>query len=216
MSRNDNRNYKFSLESESNREEYSLIAKWVKDNSKVIDLGCGDGSLLKMLQNLKRAKAEGIEISQSGVESCLNKGVKAKQGRIDEELSYKDNQFDTAICNVTIQMVEYPEVLLSEMIRISKNQIVTFPNFAFVLNRLDMLLRGRMPKVMIPGYEWYSTGHVHQLSINDFKEFCVENNINIIDAQHIFPRQIYFLKDTFMKPFPNLFASTAVFFLGEI
>ena len=209
---NDNRSYKFSINSISQRDEYPLIKQWIKSRSKAIDLGCGDGSLLAELKS-KGVQVEGVEISESGVKSSMKKGLRVKQGRIDTKLEYPDKSFDYSICNVTIQMVMYPEILLSEMVRISRKQILTFPNFAFILNRTDLLFNGRMPQVMIPGYKWYSTGHIHQLSINDFKSLCEEKQYKIIDEKHIFPKQLYFIKEGVMKPFPNLFASTGVFLL---
>jgi len=182
---NDNRKYKFTPESVAHRDEYPIIANLIKKGSKVIDLGCGDGSLLKLLKETKETKGLGIEISKSGVVSSLAKKIKAVQGRIDVKLPYRDKEFDYAICNVTLQMVMYPEVLLSEMHRISRYQIVTFPNFAFILNRYELLIKGQMPRTMIPGYDWYSTGHIHQLSIKDYRRFCKTNKFTIAREAHI-------------------------------
>lgn len=211
MQKNDNRNYKFGKNSSSDRGEYPLIEKWIKQNSSVIDLGAGDGSLLKRLLINKHIQPYGIEISKSGINSASEKGIELEQGRIDVKLPYKNKQFDYAICNVTIQMVMYPEILLKEMHRISKQQIVTFPNFAFILNRLELLFKGRMPQTMIPGYEWYSTGHIHQLSINDYREFCLNNHIQIKSENHIFPQSLFGSTKVVLRNYPNLFASTAVF-----
>ena len=211
MKKNDNRNYKFAIKSESNRGEYTAIIKLIKKKSSVLDLGAGDGSLLKQLVIKKHILPSGIEITSSGVVSAKTKGINLKKGRIDTILSYKNNEFDYAICNVTLQMVMYPEILLTEMHRISKYQIVTFPNFAFVLNRLELLLKGRMPKTMIPGYDWYSTGHIHQLSIQDFRNFCEINKIAIIQEEHIFPNSLFGSTKVVLKQYPNIFASTAIF-----
>lgn len=207
---NDNRNYKFAVNSMIQRDEYEIITELIPEGKSVIDLGCGDGSLLKLLKQ-KNIKGEGIEISSSGVLSARKKGLKVSRGRIDVPLKYKDKKFDYAICNVTLQMVMYPEVLIREMKRISKKQIITFPNFAFILNRLDLLINGRMPKFMIPGYEWYSTGHIHQLSIKDFRKMCDAENLQILDEKHIFPKRVVFFSQFFLRFFPNLFASTAIF-----
>lgn len=209
---NDNRRYRFSPNSIAKRDEYQVIADLiVKPRAKVIDLGSGDGSLLLLLKNSKQVRGEGIEITQSGVKVSLGKGLKVRRGKIDTLLPYKDKQFDYAVCNVTLQMVMYPEILLREMQRISQYQIITFPNFAFILNRLELLLKGRMPKTMIPGYDWYSTGHIHQLSIQDFLDFCLANKVHILQESHIFPRSLFGSTKLVFKNYPNIFASTAIF-----
>lgn len=211
---NDNRSYKFSPDSIAKREEYPIIANWIPKGSKVVDLGSGDGSLLALLKQ-KGVIGEGIEIAASGVQATRRKGIKARQGRIDVNLPYKDKQFDFAICNVTVQMVMYPEVLLLEMKRIAKKQIVTFPNFAFILNRVDLMLAGKMPKTMIPGYKWYSTGHIHQLSLQDYLDFCAEHGLRVLDTHHIGPDVLKFglinFPRSILKKYPNVFASTAIF-----
>lgn len=211
---NDNRSYDYSSCEVEERVEYGFICNSIKPGSKVIDLGCGNGSLLVRLIQEKNVLAKGVEISKSGVEVCRNKGLDVLEGRIDVRLPFADNEFDYSICNVTIQMVTYPEVLIFEMKRISRFQIVSFPNFAFYKNRLDLLLFGRMPKPMLFGYKWYSTGHIHQLAVNDFFEimddvgglrvassFCDETNSSI--------------KKYLMKKFPNLFQVLIMFLLEK-
>lgn len=207
---NDNRRYHFSLDSVSRRGEYPYILEWVKPKSKVIDLGCGDGSLLDLLRQ-KKVKGEGIEVSPSGVKSARAKGLSVKQGRIDVKLPYGDKVFDVAVCNVTVQMVAFPDVLLSEMRRIAKRQIVTFPNFGFGMNRFDMLMFGRMPHPMLFGYTWLSTGHVHQLSIADYKQYCRDNNLTILDQKFIIPTRLPDSLKGILGLWPNFFATTALF-----
>lgn len=209
---NDNRNYNYSADSISKREEFDVIVNWVKKGSRVIDLGSGDGTLLKLLKGKNKVKPLGLEITKSGVVSANKKGIKSTVGPIDVKLPFKDKEFDYAICTVTLQMVMYPEVLLGEMKRISKYQIITFPNFAFLLNRLDLLVNGVMPRFMIPSYKWYSTGHIHQLTIRDFKNFCQENKIEIIKTAHIGPQRFLKLPSKLLvKLFPNLFATLGIF-----
>lgn len=209
---NDNRNYKYSESSISKREEYICILKWIKDGSSVIDLGSGDGTLLKILKDRKKIKELGVEISSSGVKAAKKKGVKSIVGKIDTKLPFKDNEFDYAICNVTLQMVMYPEILISEMKRISKKQIITFPNFAFILNRFDLLVNGVMPRFMIPTYRWYSTGHIHQLSIKDFINFCSNNKIEILKTAHLGPGRFLAIPSKILvRYFPNTFATLGVF-----
>ena len=165
------------------RPEYKTIIDWVEKGSNVIDLGCGDYELLRLL-----------DVSGEGMDKRYGSLIDKKENYAN----IKDKQFDYAICNATLQMVEYPEVLLSEMKRISKKQIISFPNFAKWNNRLELLFKGRMPRRMLCGYEWYSTGHLHQLSIKDFISYVGKDKI---------------LRKEFLpnRPFPNLTAHTAIY-----
>lgn len=190
--------------------EYPIIVDWIPKSSKVIDLGCGDGTLLSLLGE-KEVRGEGVDISITGIEAAKKKNLKVMQGRIDVPLKYEDKSFDFAICSVTLQMVMYPEILISEMKRIADRQIISFPNFAFILNRLELLLRGRMPKFMISGYNWYSTGHIHQLSVLDFQDFAQIHDLEIIKNKYFLPKPIPNLLKNGLKLFPNLFATTALF-----
>lgn len=212
---NDNRNYDYTgIESEV-RKEYEVIEGFIDTPSSIIDLGCGNGSLLhSLMQKGKCTRAVGLEISESGVEISKKKGIDARLGRIDETLPFADEEFDLSVCNVTIQMVMYPEVLLKEMKRISKKQIVSFPNFGFYRNRLDMLLHGRMPKPCMFGYSWYSTGHIHQLSISDFKELVERvGGLEIEKFSTVFSNNSF--KDTLTGMFPNLFSLLPLFLLRK-
>lgn len=206
----DNRNYVWDNEEISQRSEYSYIERWIPNSTKVIDLGCGNGSLLENLKEKKDASEFGIEISESGVAICKKKGLNVRQGRIDVELNdVSNNSFDFAICNVTIQMVMYPEITLKEMKRIARYQIVSFPNFAFLPNRLELLIKGRMPRRLLYGYNWYNTGHIHQLSIKDFKETI--SSLGLVIKESVYLGRFWKLKYIF----PNLFASEAIFILEK-
>jgi methionine biosynthesis protein MetW len=211
---NDNRNYKYNINSTTVRGEFSVIAGFIEKGSSIIDLASGDGTFLKKVKDEKGVKGIGIEITKSGIISAGKKGIKTIQGRIDTKLPFKNKEFDYAICNTTIQMVMYPEILIKEMVRISKKQIITFPNFAFLTNRIEMVAKGRMPTAMLFGYQWYSTGEIHQLSINDFISFCSGNNIRIIKTAHIGPEHILHLPQSILKKYPNLFASMGVFVIA--
>lgn len=212
---NDNRNYDYSGVESEERREYAVIESFIEGTASLIDLGCGNGSLLHLLvQKGKCGRAVGIEISESGVEISKKKGIDARLGRIDEPLPFADEEFDYAVCNVTIQMVMYPEILLREMKRISKKQIISFPNFGFYKNRIDLLMKGRMPKPVLFGYSWYSTGHIHQLSIADFKEIVDHTGgLEIEKFSTVWPGGS--LKDTLTGMFPNLFCLLPVFLLRK-
>lgn len=181
----DNREYDYSLHPEQSRAEYPVIADWVPEGARVIDLGCGNGSLLALLKREKRVTELGLESAPSGVEQCRRKGLNVREGRIDVPLrEIAADAFDVAICNVTLQMVQYPEVLMREMSRVAPVAIVSFPNFAFLRNRLDLLFRGRMPRPMLYGYGWYDTGHIHQLSVRDFRDLCRDVGWRIAEARY--------------------------------
>lgn len=212
---NDNRNYNYSGFEDPQRNDYKYIVELVKKNSRIIDLGCGNGSLMQILKDHKNCYVKGMEISKSGVEICRKKGLDAILGRIDEFLPFKENEFDYSICHITIQMVMYPEILLKEMKRISKYQIISFPNFAFYKNRIELLIKGRMPRKMLFGYTWYNTGHIHQLSIIDFEELVKTiGGLKVIYKS--FVRTDSTLKNFFMKLFPNLFQQVAVIKMTKI
>ena len=209
----DNRAYEYPAKETQYREEYPIIRDWISDGSNIIDFGCGDGSLLKILGRERNVTAIGYDISESGIQSCKEKGVAAICDRIDKvhpELT--DNSFDYAICNVTLQMVNYPEVLLEEMFRVSTWQIISFPNFAYYKNRVDMALRGRMPTPMLFGYQWFSTGHIHQFSIQDFRNFVAASPNTVVEDEHHIGSNRPVLKGM-VRAFPNMLSKIAIFLL---
>lgn len=204
----DNRAYVWGKDEVSRRPEYEWIERWIAPGSRVIDLGCGDGSLLQRLKGSRGIEARGVELSPSGVEACRAKGLRVTLGSIDAPLDdVPDDAFDYAVCNVTLQMVMRPEVLLREMRRVAPRQIVSFPNFAYLVNRLELLLHGRMPRRLLYGYRWYDTGHIHQLSIDDFRETIRPLGLSVEDAKFLGPL------GPLARLAPNLWAHEAIFLL---
>lgn len=164
---------------------YDLIIDEITTGSRVLDLGCGNGELLHILQEKKKAIPYGVEISEEGVFQCVEKGLYCYQGDIDEGLAdYRDNSFDYVILNQTLQITKRPAYVLCEMMRISKNAIVSFPNFGYLKTRMQLLAKGTMPKNVLLPYEWYETPNIHLLTIRDFQNFCETNGFPVKKEHH--------------------------------
>ena len=156
------------------RIDHLLISEMVKANSRVIDIGCGDGALLRLLADTKGADARGIEISPEGVSECMAQGLSVIQGDADRDLvDYPDRSFDYAILSETIQAVQSPRHVIEQLLRIADRAIVSFPNFGHWYVRMDLLLNGRMPVTDNMPNEWYETPNIHLCTIRDFEDLCV-------------------------------------------
>lgn len=164
-----------------NQEDFNLIEKLVKENCRILDLGCGGGELLDFLTHKKRAKVLGIEKNIIGVLDCLENDVPVIQRDLDDsELSdLKEGSFDYAIINRTIQEIRDPVALLNELLRIAKKVIVSFPNFGHWSARGSLMLHGRMPKSKELPYEWYNTPNIRLLTIKDFYTLCNKEGFSI-------------------------------------
>jgi methionine biosynthesis protein MetW len=195
--------------------EHKLLIGLIEKGSHVLDLGCGEGDLLLALKVLKGVRAEGIELSEACIQACVAKGLfSVNQGDLDEGLAdYPDKSVDYVISTNTIQVLHRPRVLIREMARVGKRCIVSFPNFAHWQVRLQLILRGRMPKTGKLPYEWHETLNIHLTTINDFRSFCHDAGLKIL-------REIPFRtsasgKCTEVRLLPNLRADAAIFILEE-
>ncbi|HON77112.1 MAG TPA: methionine biosynthesis protein MetW [Spirochaetota bacterium] len=152
---------------------YDLIINEIPERSRVLDLGCGNGKLLEELQTTRQVDGYGVEISAEGVSMCLEKGLYCYQGDIDDGLAdYRDNSFDYVILNQTLQHTKRPRFVLQEIMRICRNTIISFPNFGHYTMRLQLLLKGRMPKNSLLPYDWYNSPNIHLFTIEDFQDYC--------------------------------------------
>ena len=197
---------------EGARIDHSVILDLIPAGTKVLDLGCGDGSLLVKLVRQKGVTGRGIEISEEGVRACIAKGLTVMQGDIDKGLrDYPDGSFDYVVLNQTLQAVKKPDVVLSEMLRVGKKGIVGFPNFAYWKMRAYLFTFGRMPKTEFLPFEWYDTPNIHFCSVLDFTEYCAKNGVTI-------EKTVYLSTDRGGRVLrgvrPNLFAENAVFLLS--
>lgn len=163
------------------RHDLCRIGEMVAPGSRVLDLGCGDGALLKYLQEALQVTGYGLEIDDDNVALCVKAGVNVIQTDLDAGLSdFDDNTFDYVIMTQTLQAVHYPDRLLDEMLRVGRAGIVTFPNFAHWKNRLQLLLGGQMPMSRILPNPWYSTPNIHLCTVKDFEKLCGERGIRIL------------------------------------
>jgi homoserine O-acetyltransferase len=162
-------------------EDFDFIGSLVKENSKVLDLGCGNGELLDFLNKKKHVEVLGIERNFKSIMDCLENDVPVIQRDLDESgiRDFKDGSFDYAIINRTIQEIRDPVALLNELLRVAKRAIVTFPNFGHWTTRGSLMLHGRMPKSKELPYEWYDTPNIRLLTVKDFHTLCDKEGLKI-------------------------------------
>jgi methionine biosynthesis protein MetW len=162
------------------RPDLRLIADMIEPESRVLDIGCGDGALLAYLAREKGVDARGMELSQAGVNACVRHGLSVIQGDADRDLdAFPVGAFDVAVLSQTLQATREPRHVLETLIRIGKRAIVSFPNFGFWRIRLSLLWRGRMPVSELLHNPWYDTPNIHLCTIRDFVALCDEIGVNI-------------------------------------
>jgi methionine biosynthesis protein MetW len=197
------------------RFDLQIIASWIEPGSRVIDLGCGEGELLKYLINHKDVTGNGIESNESRVAQCIEKGLSVLQGDINEEvLDYPDNTFDYVILSQTLQQVYEPDTMIRSLLRIGKKGIVSFPNFSHWRCRLQLLSSGYAPVTRQLPYEWYNTPNIRVITIKDFRKFIREVGFNILKEVAINTQS----ENRYGKAitiFPNLRATYGIFLIGN-
>lgn len=169
--------------SETNNLRYdlSVIASWIEPESKVLDLGCGEGTLLSHLRDTKQVRGIGIEQDEAKVITCINKGLTVLQGDINDEVEdYQDNAFNYVVLSQTLQQVYEPVRLLQTLMRIGQRLIVSFPNFSHWSSRLYLLFKGKAPKNKQLPYDWFNTPNIRVITINDFRLFAKNEGFEII------------------------------------
>jgi methionine biosynthesis protein MetW len=165
------------------RADHLLIAEMVAQGSRVLDVGCGDGSLLQLLADTKAVDGRGIEVSRERVNACVARGLSVIQGDADRDLvDYPDDAFDYAILSLTIQATLQPKEVLEQLLRIGRHAIVSFPNFGHWQVRWRLMLTGRMPVTENLPEAWYLTPNVHLCTIKDFADLCGELNAHVVQA----------------------------------
>ena len=186
------------------RQDFAIIANWVKFGSKVLDLGCGDGQLLQFLRSSLEIKGYGVEKDDANVLACIQNGSNVIQMDLEDGLSgFEDQSFNTVILSQTLQAMHHTEAIVLDMLRVGQEVIVTFPNFGYWRNRMQITL-GQMPVSKTLPYQWFDTPNVHLCTINDFDEFCSNHNIDILERKVITDgKEVNFI--------PNLLGSLAMY-----
>ena len=187
------------------RQDFAIIAGWVAFGSKVLDLGCGDGKLLQFLRTSLETKGYGVEKDDANWLACLQNGTNVIQMDLEAGLSgFEDQSFDTVILSQTLQAMHNTEEIVQEMLRVGREVIVTFPNFGYWRNRLQIAGGGHMPVSKDLPYQWFDTPNVHLCTINDFDQFCRNYKISVIERKVITEgKEVSFM--------PNLLGNLAMY-----
>lgn len=189
-----------------------IINEWIPDNSKVIDFGCGDGSLLKELIDTKKVKGYGVEIDHKKIQECIEKGVSVIQQDIDAGIQeFESSNFDISIMASSIQCLKNPHLALRRMLKLSNQCVVTLPNLGYWRCRVD-LVSGKMPVTPNLPSSWYETENVHLCTINDFEKLCSDEGFVIYKRLFLNPKR---QQSILASLSPNLFASEGVYLLGR-
>ena len=164
------------------RKDFDLISEWIEPNSRILDLGCGDGSLLKLLNSKRNVTGYGVDSSIDKTIKSLDNKINIINSNINDNLGFfKTKSFDYVILAQSLQVVEDPISLIKEMLRVGNEVIISFPNMGYWKSRLYLLLQGEMPVTDELPYSWHSTPNIHLCTIKDFKKMCTKNNFKITD-----------------------------------
>ena len=192
-----------------------VLAGLIEINSRVLDVGCGDGNLLQYLKKNKRIDGRGLEINQKNVQECLGKGLAVVEGDAEKDLiNYPNRSFDIAILNQAIQQFYEPRKVLNELLRIAHKAIITIPNFGYWKVRLNLLLTGTMPVTKTLPHSWYDTPNLHMSSIKDFYNLCNLDNIKVIKSISISSNKISDITSNNLE-IKNLVSELGVFVVSK-
>lgn len=187
------------------RTDFDIITSWIPDGARVLDLGCGDGALLNHLATTKAAHGYGIENDNASLIACINNRVNVIQSDLEAGLKdIADASFDVVILSQTLQAIKHTEPVISEMLRVGREAIVTFPNFGYWKHRIQIAVSGKMPVSDDLPYQWYDTPNVHLFTINDFEAFCQARQYRVLNR-----RVLAGVKETLLLP--NLTGSLALY-----
>ena len=195
------------------RPDQEIIQRWIEQDSRVLDLGCGDGSLLANLKLTKKVKGTGLEIDSDKIQTCVERGLNVIEQNLDAGLwNFQTDSFDTVLLAQTLQALSHPDQLIDEMLRVGRKGIVTFPNFGNWKSRVYLSSKGRMPVSKFMPHAWYDTPNIHFCTVRDFDALCKEKNIRILE------RTVVNLKhegSLSMRLLPNLLGEIAIYHIAR-
>lgn len=193
------------------RADLAIIAEWIKPGTSILDLGCGNGILLKHLRDNHQVRGIGLEINENNIESCISDNLNIIQADLNDGLQayFSDGSFDYVIMSQTLQATKNPEILIEEMLRVGHEGIVTFPNMAYWRGRLQLGLGGYMPVTKSLPNNWYNTPNIHLCTLQDFEALCHERGIRIL--QRTVVDYTHSRSTLLMSLFPNLFGEIAIY-----
>ena len=196
------------------KKEFKVIASLLPNNIKVLDVGCGDGSLMDLLIKEKNIKVRGLEINKENVKKCISKGLSVIEGNAETELhQFPDQSFDFAVLSQTLQAFYSPENVLKDLLRIGKSVIVSIPNFGYWKVRTSLLVFGSMPVTKTLPDTWYNTPNLHLCTIKDLFKFCLKKNINMDRVVGINKNKTSEIKKSNLE-LKNLFSELGIFLLS--
>ena len=197
------------------KEEFKIIANSIQREKSILDVGCGDGELMKFIYENISKKIRGLEISKDNVQKCIQKGLTVIEGNAEIDLQqFPSDSFDYVILSQTLQAFLNPEKVISDLLRIGKTSIVTIPNFGFWKVRFNLLFKGTMPVTKTLPNEWYNTPNLHMCSIKDFVNFCNDRKINLFKSLALTNNKVSSI-NKFNLNFKNLTSELGIFLIEK-
>lgn len=194
------------------RADFTVISNWIKHDSRILDLACGDGTLLQELSSNKNVKGYGLDINPQNIQSCIEKGVSVIEQDLDQGLSnFQDRSFDTVVMTQALQALRFPHLVLDEMLRVGNECIVTFPNFGHWRCRLHLATKGRMPVSKFMPYTWYDTPNIHFCTFKDFEDLCHQKHLKILERMVIGSSNNISSSSWATRLMPNLMGEVAIY-----